>query len=121
MDHATWDELEEQQKGTRPGRTSVSAVMRGDAIEMSRVKYARNAGPPRHSHPHEQIISLTSGTLQVTVGKETWILKPGSVVCIPANAPHKVWVLEDSEFWSCKNLVEGKGSDGMETWLEARQ
>ena len=41
-----------------------------------------------HSHPHEQIVNLLEGELEFTLGEETYLLKPGSVVVCPPNVPH---------------------------------
>ena len=43
---------------------------------------------PEHSHEHEQITNLISGELEMTVGGETRVLKPGDVVIVPSNVKH---------------------------------
>ncbi len=43
---------------------------------------------PEHSHPHEQIVNLLEGKLEMTVGGETHTLEAGDVLVIPSNVPH---------------------------------
>lgn len=42
-----------------------------------------------HSHPHEQVLSMLEGKLEIKVGKDTKIIEPGDIVVIPPNMPHK--------------------------------
>ena len=43
---------------------------------------------PLHDHPHEQIVNVLEGELQLTLQGETRILKPGQVAVIGSNVPH---------------------------------
>jgi len=43
---------------------------------------------PEHSHIHEQTTQLIEGLLEMTVGEETMILKPGMIVQIPSEVTH---------------------------------
>jgi quercetin dioxygenase-like cupin family protein len=43
---------------------------------------------PEHSHPHEQVVNVLEGTLELTATGETHVLEPGSVVVIPPDIPH---------------------------------
>jgi quercetin dioxygenase-like cupin family protein len=46
------------------------------------------AGLPRHSHPHEQVVNMLEGELELVVDGTPHRLKPGDVLAIPGNAPH---------------------------------
>ncbi len=48
---------------------------------------------PPHSHPHEQVTSLISGEMEMTVGGETRHLTPGCVVTLPSGTEHSVKAL----------------------------
>lgn len=50
---------------------------------------------PLHSHPHEQIASVTEGEFELTIEGETQILKPGMVAVIPPNAQHSGIAISD--------------------------
>ncbi len=49
---------------------------------------------PNHSHPHEQVGSVISGAIEITLGGETKIVGPGEVVAVPSNVEHSVKTLE---------------------------
>lgn len=50
-----------------------------------------------HSHPHEQITTVISGSFELTADGETRIMEQGSVVIIPANVKHHGKSITDSE------------------------
>lgn len=43
---------------------------------------------PVHTHPHEQIGYVESGTMKFTIGDETRSLGPGDAYIIPSGVPH---------------------------------
>jgi quercetin dioxygenase-like cupin family protein len=43
---------------------------------------------PEHSHPHEQVVHVYDGELEVTVGGATTVLRAGMVGIVPPNAVH---------------------------------
>ena len=43
---------------------------------------------PRHQHPHEQLGVMLEGALELTIDKETRLLRPGDAYTIPPNLPH---------------------------------
>lgn len=45
---------------------------------------------PLHRHPHEMIVNLLEGELEITVGEETTVLRAGGVAVIPGDVPHGV-------------------------------
>ena len=51
---------------------------------------------PEHNHPHEQTGYLVKGVLKLTIGGETFEVKPGDSWCIPGDCEHWAEVLEDS-------------------------
>jgi quercetin dioxygenase-like cupin family protein len=50
---------------------------------------------PEHSHPHEQVANLITGSFEMTVAGETSILAPGMVAVIPPEAKHRGRALTD--------------------------
>lgn len=62
----------------------------GDNALVSLVELAPGAVIPSHGHPHEQITTVISGTMTVTIAGETRQCGPGSVAVIPGGASHSV-------------------------------
>ncbi|MFO7753599.1 MAG: cupin domain-containing protein [Desulfobacteraceae bacterium] len=90
------------EKHSREGYTRVS-----DGIERKTLVYGENTlltefvlkkghVLPEHSHPHEQTGYLVKGALKLTIGGETFDVKPGDGWCIPGGTEHWAEVLEDS-------------------------
>lgn len=50
---------------------------------------------PEHHHVHEQVTSIISGTLEMTVGGETRACNAGDVIVIPSNVPHSARAITD--------------------------
>jgi mannose-6-phosphate isomerase-like protein (cupin superfamily) len=46
-------------------------------------------GPPLHTHPYVEVVFTLDGCATVTVGDEEREVKPGGIVVIPANTPHR--------------------------------
>lgn len=61
----------------------------GEHLMLSYLEMDEGAEVPLHHHPHEQGGILLSGRLQLTIGEETRIVKPGAMFLIPPNVPHR--------------------------------
>ncbi|MBU7013379.1 MAG: cupin domain-containing protein [Theionarchaea archaeon] len=49
---------------------------------------AAGAPLPEHSHPHEQVVNVLEGTMELIMEGEPHLLEEGSVMVIPAGVPH---------------------------------
>lgn len=58
---------------------------------MSLGLYALPAGgvDPQQPHSEDEVYYIISGRGQITVGKETQAVQPGSIVFVAAHVPHK--------------------------------
>jgi len=92
--------------------SAAGGTVTGDVIEVGKYSMPKGTGADPHRHPNEQIIYVLRGKLRVRVEQEERVLEPGDVAHFPSNQIHEVRALEDSEFLSSKNLVDGKGSRG---------
>ncbi len=66
---------------------------RGQMIHSAQMSFAywtiaAGSDLPAHSHPHEQVVNLLAGELDLTVEGVTRRLRSGDVVAIPGHAVH---------------------------------
>ena len=57
-------------------------------MTLSFVEGIAGSAFPEHQHPHEQVVVVLAGELEVTVPGETLRLTPGMVYAIPPDVPH---------------------------------
>lgn len=50
---------------------------------------------PAHSHPHEQVIKMLDGKLELKLEGKIHILEPGMVLVIPGGVEHSAYSLTD--------------------------
>jgi quercetin dioxygenase-like cupin family protein len=63
-------------------------IVHTDRTSQSWVEIDAGATFPEHQHPHEQVVNVLEGTLELVVDGETFALKSGAVFVIPPNVPH---------------------------------
>ena len=69
-----------------PGVTA--RIASGEKMMFSLVTLAPNAVVPTHSHPHEQMGMMVSGTMEFTIEGETRVLSGSGMVFVPGGVPH---------------------------------
>ena len=60
----------------------------GDEMLLSIADLDAEVAMPIHSHPHEQAGTVISGELELTIGGETRLLKPGDCFIVPSGVEH---------------------------------
>ena len=63
-------------------------LVHSDRMTHSWVEIDAGATFPRHHHPHEQIVNVLEGELELVVEGTPHRLVPGLVFVIPPNVPH---------------------------------
>ena len=74
-------------RGLAPGVTA--KIASGERIMLSLVTLAPNAVVPEHSHPHEQMGMMVSGTMELTIAGEPRTLSGNEIYLVPGGVPHK--------------------------------
>jgi len=69
-----------------PGVTA--RIASGEKLMFSLVTLAPNAVVPTHSHPHEQMGMLVSGTMEFTIEGETRTLSGSGMYLVHGGVPH---------------------------------
>jgi quercetin dioxygenase-like cupin family protein len=92
MDRYNWTQIAEERLNDRMTRRMIHT----DAMTIAKLRLAKGAIVPLHSHVNEQVTMLESGSLRFEMGGEEIVLKAGDVLVIPPHLPHLVEALEDS-------------------------
>ncbi|MES2748120.1 MAG: cupin domain-containing protein [Bacteroidota bacterium] len=66
-----------------------------DSIMMINVRFEKGGIGSLHHHYHAQVTHISEGKFEVTIGKETKILKKGDSFYIPSHVEHGVVCLEE--------------------------
>ncbi len=72
-------------------------LVTGDRVMLVQFRFQKGASLPSHSHPHEQAGYVVSGRMKMQIGGDTFQLEAGDSYYVPANAEHRVDVLEATE------------------------
>lgn len=97
-----WDEIELETVNPSMKRRIVT----GERMTVARIYFEDGFLVPQHSHDHEQITQVISGTLRFAFGEDrskVFDVGPGDVVVIPSNLPHEalaVGEVEEMDMWS---------------------
>lgn len=86
---------------------SVASEVVGEGIErkilatdgslmLVEVKFKKGSVGEVHSHPHEQVSYIVSGSFEFELDGKREILKSGDSYYVPPNVPHGIVALEDS-------------------------
>jgi len=60
----------------------------GEKTLVNFVSFDPNTEAPMHVHVEEQIVIVTEGEFEFTIGEETRTMRPGDVAVIPSWVPH---------------------------------
>jgi quercetin dioxygenase-like cupin family protein len=71
-----------------PGVTA--KIVSGEKLMLFLVTLAPDAVVPTHSHPHEQMGLMVSGTMEFTIEGETRLFSGNEMYFIPGGVPHSV-------------------------------
>ncbi len=63
-------------------------AVHGAAMTIVRWEIEAGALMPEHAHPHEQIVCLIDGELELTVGGESQTMTPGTFAVVAPDTPH---------------------------------
>lgn len=82
-----WDPDTIVPRNLAPGVTARIAT--GEKIMFSLITLGPDAVVPEHSHPHEQMGMMVSGTMRLTVAGDARTLSGHEIYLVPGGVPHK--------------------------------
>jgi quercetin dioxygenase-like cupin family protein len=97
--------------------TAHGGVVEGDRMLVGYIHKPRGTGSRMHKHPNEQFNFVVKGTLKGSVNGKRVVAPAGTLIYIPANAPHTLVSTPDEDviFIAIKDLshgIIGKAVDG---------
>ena len=97
--------------------TSHGGVVEGERMLVGYIHKPRGTGSRMHKHPNEQFNYVVQGTLKGSVNGKRVVAPAGTLIYIPANAPHTLVSTPDEDviFIAIKDLshgIIGKAVDG---------
>lgn len=78
------------------GDLKAKPLIMGEHMTFLEIRYTKGTGAPLHTHTHESVVYVVSGSLKTTIGDEEFTLQPGDACVHPAGVPHTVEALEDA-------------------------
>ena len=87
------------------GTFLVKPMLAGDSLAMLLIRLERGVGSGTHSHSHESILYVVSGSLKTVVADQVVVVRAGQACRQPQDVPHSVEALEDSVFIEVKAPV----------------
>ncbi len=73
------------------------AFATGELATVARLVLKKGCVVPTHAHESEQLTWVRSGTLQLDLGEQRFVIPAGSVLRIPSQVPHMATALEACE------------------------
>src|SRR5579872_5917660 len=70
------------------GQGLVARVVEGERMTFAVVDLEPGAVLPQHQHANEQIGLIVQGEMELTVGTQKRLLRPGDTYVIPGDVPH---------------------------------
>jgi quercetin dioxygenase-like cupin family protein len=72
-------------------------VLSGEQSMMVWWSMKAGAHDAAHRHPHERIAWMLKGVMELRVGEEHRLMRPGEIAVIPGGVEHEAWIREDTE------------------------
>jgi len=92
MERYNWTEVDEERMNPLFSRQVIHTAQ----MTIAQVNLAKGAVVPTHQHLNQQVTMMRSGSLLFEAQGERIVLKPGDVLVIPPDLPHRFEALEDS-------------------------
>ena len=92
LQHISWNSIPIENLNSQLGRQLIV----GQDLMLARVLLKKGCVVPEHTHPNEQLAYILEGALKFWIDGKEIVVRPGEVLTIPPNMPHKAEALEDT-------------------------
>jgi unsaturated pyranuronate lyase len=114
-----WDDMPKERLTDLLERRVITA----ERIMLAHVYLKRGCVVPVHSHENEQVSYVLEGALRFWLGadqREERVLRPGEVLVVPSNLPHRAEALEDTLSVDVFSPPRQDWLDGTDNYLRQR-
>jgi quercetin dioxygenase-like cupin family protein len=87
-----WSEIQPESMNPLVTRQYLTGVQ----TTLARIVLKKGAHVPLHHHVNEQVCHVIAGALEFVLEEKRVTVQAGEILCIPPDAPHEVFALEDS-------------------------
>ena len=95
-------------------------VIHGSKMTLARIHIKKDAAVPSHHHENEQFSLVVSGMVCFELEDKKVVLKPGEVIHIPSNVPHRVVALEESVAMDIFSPIRQDWIDGTDDYFRKK-
>ena len=96
-----WEDFPLREIGYLQGRPDSSKllvrIMSSSKMMVTQINAKKGAFVPLHHHEAEQIILVSKGEMRGIMDGSSQLLGPGGIRVVPANMPHSVEYVEDTD------------------------
>ena len=84
-----------QLKETEPVEGFRARFVHSDNMTFAFWDIKKGYSVPEHAHPHEQVVKMLEGQLEIDLEGKKHVLEPGMVLIIPGNVKHSAYAHTD--------------------------
>jgi quercetin dioxygenase-like cupin family protein len=64
-------------------------------MTVAHYEFVKGASIHEHHHPQEEVYEVIEGELELTIGSDRHVVRPGVAAIVPGGVPHSVRALTD--------------------------
>ena len=95
-------------------------VIHGSKMTLAQIHFVKDAAVSSHHHENEQFSHVVSGAVRFELEGKEVVLKPGEIIHIPSNVPHRVVALEESIAIEIFSPIRQDWIDGTDDYLRKK-
>ncbi len=95
-------------------------VIHGSKMTMAQIHFDKGAAVPSHHHENEQFSLVVSGAVRFELEGKEVVPKPGEIIHIPSNVPHRVVALEESIVMDIFSPIRQDWIDGTDDYFRKK-
>lgn len=87
------------------GSVVSKTIIKKSTGNVTLFSFAASEGLSEHSSPHEALVQVLEGRVEITIGGEATVVGEGECLILPANVPHALKAVE--QFKMLLTMIKG--------------